>query len=709
MATDTFDWTQIKAIRYSFEKHSLPRCKKTHEAMNARISDELFPEDYASIFIDNPVTPETTLAPSAVSLLKIAIADSVNESVSNTPSFLNDPTHINTLITGSALRFQSTPSTTVSIRSNARLIDIAKKSIQQGTDIIDILVEISHWHFNLSVWIPSNFDAVATTEFHRDEESQADNTGNQTVAQTLLEVTNMLKQMQQNQQERPAAAGPPTAATQGQQRANSTARTHTGPEIPWNPLALPTQVRTRNAQQATGEIFTSKELSAYDIQIQKADGTTVTQPTNYYLDPPGVGPRLITRDGMCFDFTRNPQESSASREKTFLTHFPKLNSSTPSEVCRWYADVVKYGRDKGVHIHPYFLFRKDAQHLRGFAIGDDPMDDLPSRCMLTVNEWSSWLCTALRTDKIASESCARERATVRSYYGGNGYEVLHSLIRIHHPNTLRHPHDLISSAPTQAKTESLQEYYFRCTDYLQLKAYLADHKTSMGSKSEISTFIQGSIYCDELRRKTDEERESTDKTKQAKYKHGAILGTLEVYYAEILSEKNSRRPQVPLPSALRHRGIPPGRNSGRSLRSRTTDTSSLTTARISLIDALGLPSPPESSTATEALVNNAYCQAVHQIDSEPRKFDTTRECVVCRGVGHSFDKCPMLNDFDYLKRHRIAIAQFIRQQERSRDQWHKTNDANISQVETETSEEWQHLEQEPDASTEQETQDFQQG
>ena len=109
----------------------------------------------------------------------------------------------------------------------------------------------------------------------------------------------------------------------------------------------------------------------------------------------------------------------------------------------------------------------------------------------------------------------------------------------------------------------------------------------------------------------------------------------------------------------------------------STTPSTLTNTSIQLIQLVGEPDLPEADDPN-LFAHSAYCHAIKAIDSDPRKFDTSRPCLVCGLKGHSFDGCPMLNDIEYLRSHRILVANFLKKVQRSDDTY--SGEAKISQI-----------------------------
>ena len=52
---------------------------------------------------------------------------------------------------------------------------------------------------------------------------------------------------------------------------------------------------------------------------------------------------------------------------------------------------------------------------------------------------------------------------------------------------------------------------------------------------------------------------------------------------------------------------------------------------------------------------NCYQAAVNVVTSSPSKFTSDMACAVCTGQ-HPFSACPVLNDFEFLKKHHIQFC-----------------------------------------------------
>ena len=523
---DAFDWTTITGIKYLFLRHTIPKYQGVHTHLNEKLTDEIDIDDMDYLFIQLPDTDEPTLVDDVVGMLKLIIVEHVVSLVEET-SYTNDFPKIKDLFDKTIIRTKN-GDTNVSLRNKRHLVDAAKRTVSEGKSVINLYFDIDQWHFNIQTWSAMNFELVGLDpSIDNSAPSNQNNQGNQ-LSQAITTMTALLGHMNQNNN---PPQGTNNTNNQGQPRIPTGTGPTTGIGLTWNPNALPLQVKERYLNRE--KILTGNEMTAFNIAIP---GNATPVGMYSYLDPPGIGPRLITRNGLCFDLTRNERSKEASRDKQFIANFPRMQGNTPEQIRKWYREVTAFALGHNIYIHPYYLFRKEASHIRGFTIGTDTATefyDIPTRFELAITEWGTLIYTALKSDKIVPDTCSQQRQTLLSYEGGKGYEALKAMINRTHPISSRHPHDAIREHPVQNKSESLEEYYFRYQDFLRLRAFLVNHKATMADKSEISTLIKGTLYCDRLRSKTDEERESSDLFKQAKYTEGRLLQTLQIYVEEI--------------------------------------------------------------------------------------------------------------------------------------------------------------------------------
>ena len=146
----------------------------------------------------------------------------------------------------------------------------------------------------------------------------------------------------------------------------------------FNINALPADVRLRYDKHSSNLLINGNEMKPFITNIPEQQNPNKMRNCHYHLDPPGIGHRLITRDGTVFHL----RDHGAKSDQMFISGAPSCKGSTPANIRAWYMAFTAFAASKGKYVHPYFCFRKD--HLssnRGFSVGEDDdhtLYDLPS-------------------------------------------------------------------------------------------------------------------------------------------------------------------------------------------------------------------------------------------------------------------------------------------------------------------------------------------
>eukprot|EP00536_Pseudo-nitzschia_multiseries_P006880 jgi/Psemu1/16366/gm1.16366_g len=654
-----FDWNQIQDIAIRFGTFNTKGNAHKHEALNASFYHAL--EDTAGLFLTDDADSKgpKTLAPDPVTMLKEIIVNAIMDIIPPKEQTEINKGHISTLFADACLWYVAPDKTPKRIRNKHSMDKAGTLAVAQGQETLLIEIRATHWGFK-SNWDAVHFDEVYDTKIYTFPEGDANDenvtapTPATTTGTDMQQLTTLLQQLVDNS---------------NNNNNNSAGANHQAPlDLPWNPATLPPPVKDRYYKK--DEFLTRDDMKDFPITYTDSSGNETVIRQNYYLHNLGSGrndQRLITRSGDCFDLTRASDKSKeAARDKLFLSGFPQLKDATDPQVRKWYREITAHSQQHHIYVHPYYLFRREADHLRGFTIGDDLPHDLPSRYELAINEWGNLIYTALRTDKIIPDSCASMKATIQSFEGGQGYEALYTVIAQTHPNSKRpsNASRMVRNPPNQDPNESLEEYYFRYKDYLRLRVFLQNQPSTISSTEEVSNLIAGTTLSEELFKKTEDERDSDDQFKRDKYKAGRLLQTLQTYEQEIKAEqKYKRNTSKPIqPKQLPVSGTRPGHRRNDKFQKRASNStvrtpSTLTSHSISLIESLGYPEMDEDSD--DPFLHQAYCNAITAFDKQPSLFDTSRKCIVCHMTGHNFDNCPALQDIESLKKHRIAAAVFL--------------------------------------------------
>ena len=67
---------------------------------------------------------------------------------------------------------------------------------------------------------------------------------------------------------------------------------------------------------------------------------------------------------------------------------------------------------------------------------------------------------------------------------------------------------------------------------------------------------------------------------------------------------------------------------------------------------------------------------IHNVNKDPREFDTSKPCLICNKAGHAFDDCPILNNVSHLKKHYISWKMFLAKAARQQDKMLHNNHIN---------------------------------
>ena len=441
----------------------------------------------------------------------------------------------------------------------------------------------------------------------------------------------------------------------------------------FNINALPADVRLRYDKQSSNLLINGNEMKPFITNIPETQNPNRMRNCHYHLDPPGIGHRLITRDGTVFHLRDHGPKS----DQMFITGAPSCKGNSPADIRAWYMAFTAFAASKGKYVHPYFCFRKD--HLssnRGFSVGEDDdhtLHDLPSRYAPTLGTWSQQIHQAISSSKVfPTGTCDEQIRIIQSHSGGHGYEALLSIIQLEHPIYHPHPTTGIRNPPRQAKNEALSGYFYRYLDYLQLRAYLKNIDRNLDDTIELDDFLDGTIHRDEFRRLIREDRKSKLPEVLVQFSQNRIVGTLERLKADYISQKihlNNRSrilpPRTPVNthrthSASIHRPTktPPPKpakpNPGKIAKVNIVELNP-----VAPLDNLEEPVGLEDYEPLNAYIDNYKSAVINNINQDPRSFDISKPCLVCGKSGHTFDDCPISSNMPHLKKHYISWKMFL--------------------------------------------------
>ena len=391
----------------------------------------------------------------------------------------------------------------------------------------------------------------------------------------------------------------------------------------------------------------------------------------------------------------------------------------------------------GFYIHPYYCFRKDADSNYGFTCGFDtgavaavaaaaeiphrahvpaivartfgPADpltgtaevtahpgapevteivhvpevfatvtsaavqyDLPGIFQGRIPGWTKHLWVGMTKGKVFKPNT--NEYNILHQNPGDGYAALYQILSSSHPTLSPFPSLSIRSPPVQIATETVTMYYQHYIDYIHLRCFLENNRSTLNISSELDKFISGLTHSKEIFHISREERNSNDPTMQRKFTQGAIVSTIALYLIESKlidgkpSTSHSQYDDSDSDADFQRRSTP-SRFSGLRDSARTTSLSrsapspskkkkKKTTTRRTNVFQVDINNPlaslivPDGLQQHEVLRVKMYESGLKQVTRDAAKFTDGMNCAVC-GKQHTFDKCPILMNIPLLKKHFI--------------------------------------------------------
>ena len=145
--------------------------------------------------------------------------------------------------------------------------------------------------------------------------------------------------------------------------------------------------------QLTSKLIKGYKMGPFLTNIHETLQPNWMPTQQYYLDPPGIGHQIITRDDTVFHLRDK-------KDLMFVTTAPACKgNNSPKNIRAGYMAFTTFVAAKGEYSHPYFCFCKDhVSSPKGFSVGKDnnyiPYD-LPSWYHTSINTWSQQIHQAL--------------------------------------------------------------------------------------------------------------------------------------------------------------------------------------------------------------------------------------------------------------------------------------------------------------------------
>ena len=351
---------------------------------------------------------------------------------------------------------------------------------------------------------------------------------------------------------------------------------------------------------------------------------TSTSPTRlkYFHETYIAGDKVILRNGAVLVATRD--------SKKFHKNMPYCNDISPHGLRVWYKRFVNHGNTCGIFVVPYELLSKS----HGGAMGFEFDDDLPSFKSCYCFEWAADILLALQhSSMFPLGSVFAERVK----HCDNGYYGLIAILHDSHPAFVTHPIALCKNWPEQQVGQSIFDFHAEFTEAISLRAIFMDDAQDLNSPTMMDTFIHNCLHSEYLLAAV--RLDSLDPTTASNLNPGNLAITLNTYLSHSTSPSQAIASRVP-PSTPFREGAPPGGYRRRPFARR--------------INALGEEDDLHYDAEKEEVLDQELPALIHQL---ARDGPELRHCMFC-GVGHThlFDKCPILNDSQFLNSFAIRVG-----------------------------------------------------
>jgi hypothetical protein len=183
----------------------------------------------------------------------------------------------------------------------------------------------------------------------------------------------------------------------------------------------------------------------------------------------------------------------------------------------------------------------------GFVVADPNIDcdaDFPLKYSFRIDDWSQQLYNVFaRTGNIPSG----QAQTILLSCQGNGYLFLRRMYSLLNPNLLDIPSSVCSTIPTQDGSLFL-DYVWSVQFHHHMQGFVQDYEVDLGDTHVQDIFISNMDHSDTVIAELYHDRESTLKSKQAKFEKNAFLNTMSLLVNKLfgndsVSPARSSKPQ----------------------------------------------------------------------------------------------------------------------------------------------------------------------
>ena len=259
---------------------------------------------------------------------------------------------------------------------------------------------------------------------------------------------------------------------------------------------------------------------------------------------------------------------------------------------------------------------------QGFDCGDGTDDAIPSQFSTKTLIWDQQLANGLSNSTKSIQ-----------IHDLKSYPYIHQLIKSMNPAFVHRPSDLILQRQMQLKTESIQGFFLRTQDHLNLCGLILDNANDLDKEFELDSFISSFTHGTFLHQVLIHDRSVP--SKQHKFTPDQIKGTITKY---LQTKPSTQKPYTSYNN--RHGNSSTDRKRHININTISEDIYPIEVGQDILKAALNVLQRSSSLLDQDCMI----CLTTNPEDAD-----------------HKFNVCPILNNIEHLKRAYIKGCMAIRQ------------------------------------------------
>jgi len=264
------------------------------------------------------------------------------------------------------------------------------------------------------------------------------------------------------------------------------------------------------------------------------------------------------------------------------------------------------------------------------------MADLPSLHHHLIPQWEQQILEAFQ--RVDNPVFPKSEMTILKSMNGDIFRFVRHLNKLMNPNLMEVPSTLIANHPKQEGT-SISDFVQASKFYYHIQGLQRDHAEDFDKPANQDVFILNMDYGQKVLDTVTLEHNSANKNLSDRWEGNRFFLSIQGLIPKLINE--GKIPKYSPSTSTK----PKGRWSKYQLPTNSikeedidfTNGASMFTYAVQGCDMDSFSEDHQSDQHISMLY-----KAANAIAKDLNKFDTTRNCAVCRGTGHAFTDCPEL-------------------------------------------------------------------